>query len=51
MMTDKLFYTIFGDAIASPDRDTFVSDWSLSSSVRVGIQYRVAKAAWDRPVC
>jgi hypothetical protein len=31
MMTDKLFYTLFGDAIASPDRDAFVSDWSLSS--------------------
>lgn len=31
MMTDKLFYTLFGDAITSPDRDTFVSDWSLSS--------------------
>lgn len=31
MMTDKLFYTLFGDAIASADRDAFVSDWSLSS--------------------
>lgn len=31
MTTDKLFFTLFGDAIASPDRDAFVSDWSLSS--------------------
>ena len=31
MTTDKLFYTLFGDAITSPDRDAFVSDWSLSS--------------------
>ena len=31
MTTDKLFFTLFGDAITSPDRDAFVSDWSLSS--------------------
>lgn len=31
MTTDKLFYTLFGEALASPDRDAFVSDWSLSS--------------------
>ena len=31
MTTDKLFYTLFGEAITSPDRDAFVSDWSLSS--------------------
>lgn len=31
MITDKLFYTLFGEAITSPDRDAFVSDWSLSS--------------------
>lgn len=31
MMTDKLFYTLFGEAIASTDRDAYVSDWSLSS--------------------
>lgn len=31
MMTDKLFYTLFGEAIASSDRDAYVSDWSLSS--------------------
>ena len=32
MITDKLFYEIFGDAIASADRDAFLSDWSLSSA-------------------
>ena len=31
MITDKLFFTLFADAITSPDRDAFVSDWSLSS--------------------
>lgn len=31
MTTDKLFFTLFADAITSPDRDAFVSDWSLSS--------------------
>lgn len=31
MTTDKLFFTLFGEAINSPDRDAFVSDWSLSS--------------------
>lgn len=31
MTTDKLFFTLFGEAITSPDRDAFVSDWSLSS--------------------
>lgn len=30
-MDIKTFYLIFGDAIASNDRDAFVSDWSLSS--------------------
>lgn len=29
-MTDKQFCTIFSEALASPDRDAFVSDWSLS---------------------
>lgn len=32
MTTDKLFYTLFAEALASPDRDAFVSDWSLSSA-------------------
>ncbi len=31
-MTDKQFCTIFAEALASPDRDAFVSDWSLSSA-------------------
>ena len=31
MIPDKLFYAIFGDAIASADRDAFLSDWSLST--------------------
>ena len=31
-MTDKQFRTIFAEALASPDRDAFVSDWSLSSA-------------------
>lgn len=31
MTTDKLFFTLFGEAITSSDRDAFVSDWSLSS--------------------
>ena len=31
MTTDKLFCTLFCDAITSPDQDAFVSDWSLSS--------------------
>lgn len=30
-MTDKLFCTLFAAALTSADRDTFVSDWSLSS--------------------
>ena len=30
-MTDKLFCTLFAAALAAADRDTFVSDWSLSS--------------------
>lgn len=30
-MTDKQFCTIFDAALASSDRDAFVSDWSLSS--------------------
>lgn len=32
MTPDKLFFTLFGDAITSPDRDAFVSDWALSSA-------------------
>lgn len=31
MTTDKLFFTLFGEAITSSDREEFVSDWSLSS--------------------
>lgn len=31
-MTDKQFYTIFVAALASTDRDAFISDWSLSSA-------------------
>lgn len=31
MNPDKLFYTLFAEALTSPDRDAFVSDWSLSS--------------------
>ena len=31
MNSDKLFYTIFADAVSTADRDAFVSDWSLSS--------------------
>lgn len=31
-MTDKLFCTLFAAALAVADRDTFVSDWSLSSA-------------------
>ena len=31
-MTDKQFCTIFAEALVSPDRDAFVSDWSLSSA-------------------
>lgn len=30
-MTDKQFFTIFAEALASPDRDAFVSACSLSS--------------------
>lgn len=30
-MTDKLFFSLFSAALSSPDRDAFVSDWSLSS--------------------
>lgn len=32
MNHDKLFYTLFAEALASPDRDAFVSDWALSSA-------------------
>lgn len=32
MNPDKLFYTLFAEAIATADRDAFVSDWSLSSA-------------------
>lgn len=31
MNPDKLFCTLFAEALASPDRDAFVSDWALSS--------------------
>lgn len=31
-MTDKLFYTIFGAALDSADRDNFISVWALSSA-------------------
>ena len=30
-MTDKQFNTVFFDAISSPDRDAFVSDWARST--------------------
>lgn len=30
-MTDKQFYTIFGESMNYTDRDAFVSDWALSS--------------------
>lgn len=30
-MKYKDFYTCYGEALAESDRDTFVSDWSLSS--------------------
>lgn len=30
-MTDSIFHNLFGAALAAPDRDAFVSDWSLSS--------------------
>lgn len=30
-MTDKQFNTVFSDALSTPDRDAFVSDWSLAS--------------------
>lgn len=30
-MTDKQFYTVWGEALASTDRDTYVSEWSTSS--------------------
>lgn len=30
-MTDKQFYLIYTEALASTDRDAFVSDWALSS--------------------
>lgn len=30
-MTDKQFYTLFGEALNAPDRDAFSSDWALSS--------------------
>lgn len=30
-MTDQQFYTTFGAALTSADRDAFVSDWALSS--------------------
>lgn len=31
-MTDKQFYLIYTEALASADRDAFVSDWSLSTT-------------------
>ena len=30
-MTDKQFYTLFGEALNTNDRDAFICDWSLSS--------------------
>lgn len=30
-MTDNQFNTVFSAALSSPDRDAYVSDWSLSS--------------------
>lgn len=30
-MTDKQFYTLWTEALASADRDTYVSDWATSS--------------------
>lgn len=31
-MTDKLFYDLWTDALASSDRDAYVSDWTLSTA-------------------
>lgn len=31
-MTDKLFNTLWSEALASPDRDAYLSDWALSST-------------------
>lgn len=30
-MTDYQFYTLYGEALTSTDRDAYVSDWALSS--------------------
>lgn len=30
-MTDRIFYTLWSDAITTADRDAFVSDWALST--------------------
>lgn len=30
-MTDSIFYILFGEALIDNDRDSFVSDWALSS--------------------
>ena len=30
-MTDAQFHALFGDALTCSDRDTFISDWTLSS--------------------
>mgnify|MGYP002709811939 CR=1 FL=1 len=30
-MTDKQFHVLFGEALASADRDAFVSEWALAS--------------------
>lgn len=30
-MTDSNFYTLWGEAIATPDRDIYVAEWSTSS--------------------
>lgn len=30
-MNDKQFYTVWGEALASSDRDTYVSEWATSS--------------------
>ena len=30
-MTDRNFYTVWGEALVAEDRDAFASDWALSS--------------------
>ena len=52
-MKDKQFYLIYTEALASADRDAFVSDWSLSSIFGDGcdddLSSRAAQIAkiWD----